>query len=155
MEGSRPLLTEVQALVGNTTYGMPQRTATGFDQRRLALLLAVLEKRAGYRFADQDVFVNVAGGMKLQEPATDLGVACALVSALSNRPVGKNTVFMGEIGLGGEIRGVSRIAQRVNEAKKMGFETAVVPESNLASLKTPEISLIGARHVDKVLGLLF
>jgi len=155
MEGSRPLLTEVQALVGNTTYGMPQRTATGFDQRRLALLLAVLEKRAGYRFADQDVFVNVAGGMKLQEPATDLGIACALVSALSNRPVGKNTIFIGEIGLGGEIRGVNRIAQRVNEAKKMGFDTAVVPESNMASIKTPEIALIGARHVDKVLGLLF
>jgi DNA repair protein RadA/Sms len=155
MEGSRPLLTEVQALVGNTTYGMPQRTATGFDQRRLALLLAVLEKRAGYRFADQDVFVNVAGGMRLQEPATDLGIACALVSALSNRPVGKNTVFVGEIGLGGEIRGVNRIAQRVNEAKKMGFDTAVVPESNMASIKTPEISLIGARHLDKVLGLLF
>lgn len=155
MEGSRPLLTEVQALVGNTTYGMPQRTATGFDQRRLALLLAVLEKRAGYRFADQDVFVNVAGGMKLQEPATDLGIACALVSALTNRPVGKNTIFIGEIGLGGEIRGVNRIGQRVQEAKKMGFETAVVPESNLASLKTLEISLIGARHVDKVLGLLF
>lgn len=155
MEGSRPLLTEVQALVGNSTYGMPQRTATGFDQRRLALLLAVLEKRAGYRFADQDVFVNVAGGMKLQEPATDLGVACALVSALTNRPVGKNTIFIGEIGLGGEVRGVNRIGQRVQEAKKMGFETAVVPESNLASLKTHEISLIGARHVDKVLGLLF
>jgi DNA repair protein RadA/Sms len=155
MEGSRPLLTEVQALVGNSTYGMPQRTATGFDQRRLALLLAVLEKRAGYRFADQDVFVNVAGGMRLQEPATDLGIACALVSALSNRPVGKNTVFVGEIGLGGEIRGVNRIIQRVNEAKKMGFDTAVVPESNLASIKTPDISLIGARHLDKVLGLLF
>jgi DNA repair protein RadA/Sms len=155
MEGSRPLLTEVQALVSSTSYGMPQRTASGFDQRRLALLLAVLEKRAGYRFADQDVFVNVAGGMKLIEPATDLGIACAMVSALSNRPVGKNTVFIGEIGLGGEIRGVHRIAQRVNEAKKMGFETAVVPESNLASLKIPEIQLIGARHIEKVLGLLF
>jgi DNA repair protein RadA/Sms len=155
MEGSRPLLTEVQALVGSTNYGMPQRTATGFDQRRLALILAVLEKRAGYRFADQDVFVNAAGGMRLTETATDLGVATALVSGLINRPIGNQTVFMGEIGLGGEIRGVNRIAQRVNEAKKMGFETVIVPESNLTSIKTQGISIIGAKHIEHVLGLVF
>lgn len=154
IEGSRPLLTEVQALVGATAFGMPQRTATGFDQRRLSLLLAVLEKRAGYRFADQDVFVNAAGGMRLTETATDLGVACAMVSSLLNRPVGAGTVFIGEIGLGGEIRGVNRIGQRVAEAKKMGFETVVVPQGNVASLKAPGVELVGVRHIEDVMQML-
>lgn len=154
IEGSRPLLTEVQALVGTSAYGMPQRTSTGYDQRRLSLLIAVLEKRAGYRFSDQDVFVNVAGGLRLTETATDLGIAFAMVSSLINRPVGTSTVFLGEIGLGGEIRGVNRIAQRIAEAKKMGFETAIVPQSNMASLKTPEMEIIGARNLDEALQFL-
>lgn len=155
MEGTRPLLNEVQSLVSPTAFGMPQRTATGLDQRRLTMLLAVLEKRSGYRFSDLDVFVNVAGGMRIQEPATDLGLAAALVSACINRPVHAHMVFIGEIGLGGELRAVNRIQQRLSEAQKMGFETAIVPESNKGMVKTPGIECIFAPNLDLALGQLF
>ncbi len=127
MEGSRPLLIEVQALVTASTYGTPQRTSNGFDRNRLTLLLAVLEKRAGYSFANQDVYLNVAGGFKLSDPAGDVGVCCALVSSLLDKPIKEKSVFIGEVGLGGEVRSVPSIEQRVREAQKMGFTNILSP----------------------------
>ncbi|MBO6524974.1 MAG: DNA repair protein RadA [Balneolaceae bacterium] len=127
MEGSRPLLIEVQALVTPTSYGTPQRTANGFDRNRLALLLAVLEKRAGFSFANQDVYLNIAGGFRLNDPAGDLGVCCALVSSLIDRAINQQTTFIGEVGLGGEVRTVPHIEQRRKEAAKLGFSNSIVP----------------------------
>jgi DNA repair protein RadA/Sms len=124
IEGTRPLLAEVQALAAKAGFGTPQRVSTGFDGRRLALLLAVLDKRAGLSFAQSDVFVNVVGGLRLVEPAGDLAVAAALASSLYDRPLPADAVFVGEIGLGGEIRGVSRLDRRLAEAEQLGFTTA-------------------------------
>ncbi len=126
MEGSRPLLIEVQALVTAASYGTPQRTANGFDRNRLALLLAVLEKRAGFSFANHDVYLNIAGGFRLSDPAGDLGVCCALVSSLLDKPINQQTAFIGEVGLGGELRTVPHIEQRKKEAAKLGFGNAIV-----------------------------
>lgn len=130
VEGTRPMLIEVQALVTSSNYGMPQRTANGFDQRRLTMLLAVLEKRGGYQFSTQDVYLNIAGGIKLDDTAGDFGVMCALVSSLTNKPLTENSVFLGEAGLGGEIRAINRIDQRLSEIKKMGFSKAFIPKAN-------------------------
>ncbi len=130
IEGSRPLLIEVQALVTPSNYGTPQRTASGFDHRRLSLLLAVLEKRGGYQFSGQDVYLNVAGGIKLNDTAGDLGVVCALVSSLLDRPLSTDSVFLGEVGLGSEIRAVSKLPQRLGEIEKMGFKQAFIPGAN-------------------------
>ncbi|HLR24341.1 MAG TPA: DNA repair protein RadA [Fodinibius sp.] len=130
VEGSRPLLVEVQALATASNYGTPQRTANGFDHRRLSLLLAVLEKRGGYQFSGQDVYLNVAGGMKVNDPAADLGVVCSLVSSLLDNSIDGKIVFLGEVGLGGEIRAVSKVDQRLAEIQKMGFEKAVIPQAS-------------------------
>ncbi len=127
MEGTRPLLIEVQALVTPASYGTPQRTSNGFDRSRLVLLLAVLEKRAGYSFSNHDVYLNIAGGFRLSDPAGDLGVCCALVSSLLDKAINQNTVFIGEVGLGGEVRTVPHIDRRKNEAAKLGFNNAIVP----------------------------
>ncbi|RNC84645.1 MAG: DNA repair protein RadA [Balneola sp.] len=127
MEGSRPLLIEVQALVTASTYGTPQRTSNGFDRNRLTLLLAVLEKRAGYSFANQDVYLNVAGGFKLTDPGGDVGICCALVSSLMDKPIKEKSVFIGEVGLGGEVRSVPNVDQRLKESKKLGFDGFIVP----------------------------
>ncbi|MEQ9264912.1 MAG: DNA repair protein RadA [Balneolaceae bacterium] len=127
MEGSRPLLIEVQALVTPSSYGTPQRTANGFDRNRLALLLAVLEKRAGYSFSNHDVYLNIAGGFRLNDPAGDLGVCCALVSSLIDKSINQQTAFIGEVGLGGEVRVVPHIEQRQNESHKLGFAHSIVP----------------------------
>lgn len=132
MEGTRPILVEVQALVSSSNYGTPQRTASGFDQRRLSLLLAVLEKRGGLHFGDQDVYLNVAGGLKITDPAADLAVISALASSLKNNILDRNTVFIGEVGLGGEIRNVSYLEQRLREAGKMGIEKSIIPKSGTA-----------------------
>jgi DNA repair protein RadA/Sms len=129
MEGTRPILVEVQALVSSSSYGTPQRTASGFDQRRLSLLIAVLEKRGGLHFGDQDVYLNVAGGLKITDPAADLAVISALSSSLKDIVVDKKTVFIGEVGLGGEIRNVSYLEQRIREAGKMGIQRSVLPKS--------------------------
>ena len=126
LEGNRPLLIEIQALVSPAAYGTPQRTATGFDGRRLNMLLAVLEKRGGYRLATQDVFLNIAGGLRVEDPAIDLAVAVAIVSSLGEIPVPEKVCFAGELGLGGEIRAVNRTTHRVAEASKLGFETMYV-----------------------------
>jgi DNA repair protein RadA/Sms len=127
MEGTRPLLVEVQALCSRTSYGAPQRVANGFDRQRLSLLLAVLEKRVGIPFGTLDVFVNVAGGARLTEPAADLAVSIALASSALDRPAVADAVFSGEVGLGGEIRPIGAVERRLGEASRMGFRRAFVP----------------------------
>jgi len=128
LEGSRPVLVEVQALAAKAGFGTPQRVTTGFDNRRLALLLAVLEKRAGLSFGQLDVFLNVVGGVRMQEPAGDLAVAAALASSVYDRATPADAVFVGELGLGGEIRPVSQVERRVAEAKNMGMSRVFVAE---------------------------
>jgi DNA repair protein RadA/Sms len=147
LEGSRPMLVEVQALAAKAGFGTPQRVATGFDNRRLALLLAVLDKRAGLGFALLDVFLNVVGGMRLQEPAGDLAVAAALASSVYDRPLPADAVFLGEVGLGGEIRPVSQTERRLAEAAKMGMTRAYLAERGVPSRATKGIQAIGVRTV--------
>lgn len=152
MEGSRPILIEVQALVTSTNYGMPQRTTTGVDTRRLSLLLAVLEKRVGLGLGTHDVFVNIAGGIKIDEPAVDLGIATSITSSLRDTPVDSGSVAVGEIGLGGEIRTIGQIEKRVQEAAKLGFKRIIVPQNNLKSLKNSNgIEVIGVDRVEKAM----
>lgn len=134
VEGVRPILLEVQALVSTAAYGVPQRSATGFDARRLNMLLAVLEKRVGFRLAAKDVFLNIAGGIKVNDPALDLGVVMAVLSSNIDAVLPRDTVFAGEVGLSGEIRAVSRIEQRISEAEKLGFKQIFVPYGNQKAL---------------------
>ncbi|MDD6620977.1 MAG: DNA repair protein RadA [Eubacteriales bacterium] len=134
MEGSRPILAEVQGLVCTTGFGTPRRMSTGFDYNRMSMLLAVLEKRAGYIFNNMDAYVNVVGGLKLDEPAADLTVAMALVSSLKDKAVGENVLAFGEVGLAGEIRAVSNCEQRVTEAYRLGFKRCIIPFHNYKSL---------------------
>ena len=138
MEGARPLLLEVQALVMATHYSVPQRTATGFDYRRLALLLAVLEKRAHYQITGQDVYLNIAGGLNLKDTAADLGILCALASSLRDTGLLENSVIIGEVGLGGEIRAVNKMEQRLSEVKKLGFSEVICP--NLGRIDSSKFS---------------
>ncbi|MEM7128287.1 MAG: DNA repair protein RadA [Chloroflexota bacterium] len=133
MEGSRPLLVEVQALCSHTAFSQPRRTSNGIDQNRLLLLSAVLSKRVGHKLAEQDIFVNVVGGMKINEPAADLAIAAAISSSYRNRPVSADLVLVGEVGLSGEIRSVSQLPRRLHEAAKLGFTRALVPHSVLKS----------------------
>ncbi len=149
MEGTRPLLIEIQALVTPTSYGMPQRTTSGFDHRRLSLLLAVLEKRCGWHFSQHDVFLNVAGGMKLTETACDLGVAMALVSSLSGKAAAEPVVMIGEVGLGAEVRRVTQLIRRLEEAEAMGFRHAVVPQGYTEDGNILKISAV--RNIDDAL----
>jgi DNA repair protein RadA/Sms len=135
MEGTRPLLVEVQALATKAGFGTPQRVSTGFDGRRLALLLAVLDKRAGLPFAQTDVFVNVVGGLRLVEPAGDLAVVSAVASSVYDRALPANAVFIGEVGLGGEVRGVARLDRRLAEAEQLGFDTVYVGARSAAAVK--------------------
>lgn len=134
MEGLRPLLIEGQALVTQSVYGTPQRTVSGFDLRRLQLLLAVLEKRGGFHFGVKDVFVNIAGGLKVEDPSIDLAIVCALLSSYEDLPVNQHFCFAGEVGLSGEIRAVNRIEQRIAEAEKLGFEKIILSKYNTKSL---------------------
>ena len=131
LEGTRPILVEAQALVTPSSYGVPQRAATGFDYKRLQMLLAVLEKRLGLPLGQRDVFVNIAGGVRIDDPAVDLAVASAIVSSFRDIPADSQTVVVGEIGLGGEIRAIAQIEQRVSEAAKLGFKAIVLPTSNM------------------------
>lgn len=147
MEGTRPILAEVQALVTKTGFGQPRRTAAGFDYNRMNLLLAVLEKRAGYYFGTLDVYINAVGGLRLDEPAADLSVALALVSSLQDKPLEDDLIAFGEIGLGGEIRNVTGIASRVREAQRLGFRRALVPKHALPAvqeLKNLQIEILPA-----------
>lgn len=148
IEGTRPMLAEVQGLVSPTGFGNPRRMATGFDYNRLSLILAVLEKRAGYLFSNLDTYVNVVGGLWLDEPAVDLPVALALISGLKDVTVDSNIVAFGEIGLTGEIRSVSNVDLRITEAARMGFKRVIVPYHNLSSLtKRDNIEVIGVKTV--------
>ena len=150
MEGSRPILAEVQGLVAPTGFGTPRRMATGFDYNRMSMLLAVLEKRAGYFFGNMDAYVNVVGGFKLDEPAADLSVALALVSSLKDCVVQEDVLAFGEIGLAGEIRAVGNTEQRINEAARLGFRRCVVPRHNLKGLASgirDKIEIVGVRTV--------
>lgn len=152
MEGSRPILVEVQALVSSATFGNARRTAVGLDQTRLALLLAVLDKRAGLNLATDDVFVNVAGGMSIDEPAADLAVLAAVASSLRNRPIQDHTVVFGEVGLAGEVRGASQAPLRIREAHQLGFTRCVVPEGNVSPNDVPAgMTVIGVRTVAEAL----
>ncbi len=157
VEGTRPLLLEVQALVTRTPFGVPRRTAAGVDYNRLLVLLAVLEKRAGLHLATCDVYVSVAGGVRVDEPAADLGVACAVASSHRERPVDPSSVVVGEVGLGGEVRAVSQIARRVAEAAKLGFRRVMLPRANLAEIEvqgTPGVELTGVDRIAEALELL-
>jgi DNA repair protein RadA/Sms len=150
MEGSRPILAEVQGLVTPTGFGNPRRMATGFDYNRMSMLIAVLEKRSGYYFANMDAYINIVGGLKLDEPATDLSVALALVSSLKDTPVNEDVLAFGEIGLGGEIRAVGNCEQRIKEAARLGFKRCVIPKHNLKSLSgraVKGIEVIGVNNI--------
>ena len=149
IEGIRPILLEVQALVSTAAYGVPQRSATGFDSRRLNMLLAVLEKRVGFRLATKDVFLNIAGGIRVNDPALDLAVVMAILSSNMDTVLPHDTVFAGEVGLSGEIRAVSRIEQRISEAEKLGFQQIFVPKGNQKSL-TKKVTDIQIRFVSKI-----
>jgi DNA repair protein RadA/Sms len=154
VEGSRPILVEVQALVSTSSYGNARRTASGLDQQRLSLLLAVLEKRAGLNLAGDDVFVNIAGGMTVDEPASDLGVLAAIASSVRNRVIAPTTAMFGEVGLAGEIRGISQAPLRVREAAQMGFRRCIMPEANIdpSDRKTAgDCELVGVRSVSEAL----
>ncbi len=152
LEGTRPLLLEVQALVTPTSYGVPQRTATGFDGRRLQMLLAVLEKRAGVHLGQYDVFVNIAGGVRVDEPAADLGVAVSIVSSIRDRAVDPAAVAVGEIGLGGEVRTTSQIEKRIQEARKLGFRRMVMSSGNLKNLRVQgDIEVVGVQTIDEAI----
>ena len=135
MEGTRPLLLEVQALVTPSNYGYPQRVTTGFDQRRLSILLAVLEKRGNYRLSANNVFLNMAGGVKISEPAVDLAVCCAIASSLLDKVADNQTVVIGEVGLGGEVRSVGHIEKRIQEAEKLGFKRVIIPQNSAKNVK--------------------
>jgi len=156
IEGTRPILIEVQALVTATSYGVPQRNTTGFDSRRLGLLIAVLEKRLGMSFGQQDVFVNIAGGLRIDEPAVDLAIALSIISSLRDLPLGSDTVAIGEIGLGGEVRAVSQVEKRIQEAAKLGFRRIILPSQNLKGLQQPESALLtGVGSIEDAIGSLF
>ena len=155
VEGSRPMLVEIQALVSTSTYGNARRMTSGLDQNRLSLLLAVLEKRAGLNLVAEDVFVNVAGGIAVDEPAADLGIVAAVASSVRNRPVKPSTAVFGEVGLAGEVRGISQAALRVREAAQMGFTRCIVPQGNCAPDDTPAgCELVAVRNVSEALDAL-
>lgn len=155
IEGTRPLLIEIQALVCDTNFGMPRRTATGADYNRVNLLMAVLEKRIGLHLANCDAYVNIAGGIRMNEPAIDLGIVMAIVSSYKNRPVDERMIVFGEVGLSGEVRAVNMPEQRVAEAKKLGFETCVVPEVSLDMVKGIKgIKIIGVKTINDAMNLI-
>src|SRR6478736_6392217 len=154
VEGSRPILVEVQALVSTSSYGTARRMASGIDQQRLSLLLAVLEKRAGLNLTGDDVFVNIAGGMTVDEPASDLGILAAIASSVRNRVIPPTTAMFGEVGLAGEIRGITQAALRVKEAAQMGFHRCIMPEANIDPSDRQlagECELVGVRTVGEAL----
>ncbi|MCB7305992.1 DNA repair protein RadA [Bariatricus massiliensis] len=152
MEGTRPILLEIQALVCESNFGMPRRTAAGTDYNRVNLLMAVLEKRIGYHLGNYDAYVNIAGGIKINEPAVDLGIVMAIVSSYKNRPVSEDTMVFGEVGLSGEVRAVNMPEQRVAEAKKLGFQTCIIPEVSRESVKNIKgIKIIGVRNINEAI----
>ena len=151
LEGSRPLLVEVQALCTRASFGAAQRVATGFDRQRLALLIAVLEKRVGLPLAEMDTFVNIVGGLRIAEPAGDLAVAAALASSVSDRVLPSDAVFVGELGLGGELRGISQIERRLSEAARLGFRRVFLPARSRPERVPSGLEIVAARDVEEVL----
>lgn len=147
IEGSRPILAETQGLATQSGYGNARRMATGYDYNRLSMLLAVLEKRAGYYFSNNDAYINIVGGLRVDEPAIDLSIAMALISSLKDTPVDENAVVFGEIGLAGEIRSVSQAQMRINEAVRLGFTRIILPYHNLKGVHCDEAELIGVRNI--------
>jgi DNA repair protein RadA/Sms len=159
IEGTRPILVEIQALVCHTNFGIPRRQTTGTDFNRVNLFMAVLEKRLGLQIGDCDAYVNIAGGMKINEPAIDLGLVMAIVSSFKNRPVDEKTLVFGEVGLSGEVRAVNMAVQRVQEAKKLGYETVILPRVNLEGVtsgmdKIEGIKLIGVGGIGEAIDLI-
>jgi len=156
LEGSRPILVELQALVSPTSYAMPKRMANGVELNRVSLLLAVMEKRLGMHLSGQDVYINVVGGMTIDEPAIDLGIVAAVTSSLRERPIDRQTIVFGEVGLGGEVRAISQAELRLKEAVKMGFRRCLLPERNLAKLDPVKgVELVGIREVGDALDAIF
>ena len=152
IEGTRPILVEMQALTSQTVFGMPKRTANGFDYNRMAVLIAVLEKRAGLSIGNHDVYLNIAGGMRLSEPAIDLGIIATVASAYKNVPIPQTTVVMGEVGLTGEVRRINLIEKRLKEAEKLGFKTCIIPENNKKGLKDDyKLDIIGVKNIGEAL----
>ena len=155
LEGMRPLMIEIQALVSTAVYGTPQRSTTGFNAKRLNMLLAVLEKRAGFRLGAKDVFLNITGGITIDDPATDLGVAMAILSSNEDIAIEKDVCFAGEVGLGGEIRPVQRVEQRITEAEKLGFNTIFISKYNKIALKNTKIKIVKVAKIEDAIGELF
>ena len=157
MEGNRPLLIEIQSLVSTAAYGTPQRSTTGFDTRRLNMLLAVLEKRCGFRLGQKDVFLNIAGGLKIDDPSIDLAVLSAILSSSEDLPINNSTCFAAEVGLSGEIRPISRIDQRIMEAEKLGFDKIYISKYNKKGLniKNHKIEIVFVGKVEEVFNHLF
>lgn len=152
MEGTRPMLMEIQALVCKTNFGMPRRTAAGLDYNRVNLLMAVLEKRLGLPLSNYDAYVNIAGGIRLNEPAADLGIVLAIASSYKNRPIAEDVIVFGEVGLSGEVRAVTMPEQRIAEAKKLGFKTCVIPEVSLKSVGEVEgVTIVGVKSVGEAI----
>jgi DNA repair protein RadA/Sms len=156
MEGSRPILVELQALISSAGFGTPRRTILGLDHNRVSLLVAVMEKKLGLNMAGHDIFMNVAGGVKVSEPAVDLGIAAAVASSFLDRPLPEKTMVLGEIGLAGEVRGISQLAPRISEIRKMGFTRCIVPGTSLKAMgETSGIELVGIGQLAEMIDFLF
>ncbi len=152
MEGTRPMLMEIQALVCKTNFGFPRRTAAGADYNRINLLMAVLEKRIGLALSDYDAYINIAGGIRMNEPAADLGIVMAIISSYKNKPIAEDIIVFGEVGLSGEVRAVTMPEQRVAEAKKLGFKTCIIPQVSLKSVGNIEgMEIVGVKSVREVM----
>ncbi len=156
MEGTRPILIEIQALVCKSNFAVPRRTANGTDYNRVNLLMAVLEKRMGFALNEYDAYVNIAGGIRMNEPAADLGIVMAIVSSYRNRVIDEKMIVFGEVGLSGEVRAVNMPEQRVAEAKKLGFKICVLPEVSLKNLKKDfsEIEIVGVKTISDAIKLI-
>jgi DNA repair protein RadA/Sms len=155
VEGTRPILMEVQALICRTSFNLPRRTAAGADYNRVNLLMAVIEKRLGVALGDCDAYINVAGGMKINEPALDLALVAAILSSYRNQPLGEGVILFGEVGLTGEVRAVSQAEQRIAEATKLGYERCILPQANANSLEKEwqgKIKLSGIKTIRELLG---
>ena len=155
MEGTRPLLVEIQALVCHSAFGMPRRTAAGVDYNRVNLLMAVLEKTVGVKLADQDAYINIAGGMKISEPAVDLGLVLSIISSFRNRPIAEDVICFGEVGLSGEVRSVNMVEQRIAEARKLGFKQCILPKVCMKNIQQVDgMQLKGVENVREALEIL-
>jgi len=154
VEGTRPLLIEVQALVTHSNFGYPQRVSNGFDQKRLSILLAVIEKRGGYKISANNVFLNMTGGVRIDEPAIDLAVCCSIISSLLDRPIDSSTVIIGEVGLGGEIRSVTNVEKRIIEAEKLDFKRVVIPAKNNKNMNPSNIKIIPVVNLNEAVTIL-